>query len=199
MSLIDLLILHNWQSSHEKKKESERQQWESKLCWSIPPNHVWQFSIIHPQQNIAKMLQQSKVANVWHTQFRTVKTLNKTECLTHLKPVLCWSLWNKCWLWNHSCHLHIQQVSVMSSECEPPTSTQPVKLNHTHSFTLSCRLTCLLLQDQQNSMQEFPVMLQVFSTMVLKQVAQWLPFLTNNSRPLNYLVMHNQATNLQDA
>jgi hypothetical protein len=48
-------------------------------------------------------------------------------------------------------------------------------------------------------MQEFPVMLQVFSTMVLKQVAQWLPFLTNNSRPLNYLVMHNQATNLQDA
>jgi hypothetical protein len=48
-------------------------------------------------------------------------------------------------------------------------------------------------------MQEFPAMLQVFSTMVLKQVAQWLPFLTNNSRPLYYLVMHNQTTNLQDA
>ncbi len=72
MSLIDLLILHNWQSSHEKKKESERQQWARKLCWSIPPNHVWQLSIIHPQQNIAKMLQQSKVANVWHAQFRTL-------------------------------------------------------------------------------------------------------------------------------
>jgi hypothetical protein len=71
MSLIDLLILHNWQSSHGKKKESERQQWACNLCWSIPQNHVWQFSIIYPQQNIAKMLQQSEVANVWHTQFRT--------------------------------------------------------------------------------------------------------------------------------
>jgi hypothetical protein len=48
-------------------------------------------------------------------------------------------------------------------------------------------------------MKEFPAMQQVFSTLVLKQVAQWLPFLTNNSRLLYYLVMHNQASYLQDA
>ncbi len=86
----------------------------------------------------------------------------------------------------------------MSFEFELPTSTQLIKLNHAHPFILSCRITCLLFQDQQNSMQKFHVMLQVFSTMLLKQVAQWLHFFTNKSRLLYDLAMDNQTTNLQD-
>jgi hypothetical protein len=152
MSLIDMsqMILHNWQSLHEQRKSLKDSNGHAKFLG--PYLQLMSDSLTYTvcNKNIAKC--SAKASFQWSTFAieDTVQTLKTTESLTHLKAVPCWSLWNKCWLWNHSCCLDIQQVFSVSykmnvfwmwaSHIHP---TNQIEL-YTLSSTLSWRLVSTL-------------------------------------------------------